>query len=285
MALALAILVLLVMWPEHAFAWGPVTHLIHGSRVLETVSTLPASLQEILAGHRLAYLYGCIAPDIMHAKRYTRSVYTHCHCWDVGWQVVEAAKTDRQQAFAHGYLSHLAGDVHSHNHFVPVRLVTSFEAVGRRHLYWEARFDAAQAGEPWQLLRSVLDHPPHDLDELVERVVERTLFSFRTNKRIFNSVLLLQQLEQWQQLVREVNKRSRFTIQPTEVDHFNDACVASIVDLLGEGRASACQTADPTGEDALARAGRLRRKLRSLRRQGELPATIVTELSSLKTGA
>ena len=35
--------------------------------------------------------------------------------------------------FAYGYLSHLAADVYSHNHFVPVQLVTSFEARTLRH--------------------------------------------------------------------------------------------------------------------------------------------------------
>jgi len=34
-----------------------------------------------------------------------------------------------------------AGDVYSHNQYVPVQLVTSFEARTLRHIYWEARFD------------------------------------------------------------------------------------------------------------------------------------------------
>ena len=79
-------------WPSEAHAWGPVTHLVHGSRILENLSSLAPALQEIVGRHRLTYLYGCIAADIMHAKKYTRSLYTHCHCWPVGWQIVEAAR-------------------------------------------------------------------------------------------------------------------------------------------------------------------------------------------------
>ena len=136
MWVALAALVVLC-WPGDAFAWGPVTHLVHGSQVLDSISTVGTALQEILREHRFAYLYGCIAADIVQAKRYTRSMYTHCHCWPVGWQIVRAASTEREQAFAYGYLSHLAGDVYSHNQYVPVQMVVSFEARGTRHIYWD----------------------------------------------------------------------------------------------------------------------------------------------------
>lgn len=282
MLLALVTIVTMVLlWPEHAYAWGPVTHLVQGSRVLESLSTVPMWLQELLAAHRSAYLYGCIAPDIMHAKRYTRTVYTHCHCWRVGWQVVAAAQSDRERAFAHGYLSHLVGDVHSHNHFVPIRLVRTYDRIGLGHLYWEARFDAAQEGAPWQLVRSVLSRRTDDLDDLVERTVERTLFSFRTNKRIFSSLLLLQQLDRWQRLVREVGRRSRHRIHPDDVERFNGTCVAAIHDLLQHGTESASQLADPTGADALRKATRLRRKLRALRRRGALPIDISREIAAL----
>ena len=129
--------------------------------------TLAASLRpfkKCSARHRYPYLYGCIAADIIQAKKYTRSLYTHCHCWPVGWQIVEAARTEREEAFAYGYLSHLAGDVFSHNHFVPVQLIVSFEARALRHVYWEARFDAAQRRDRWRLIRSVLDHRYADCD-------------------------------------------------------------------------------------------------------------------------
>src|SRR5262245_27545494 len=265
---------LLLCWPGEAHAWGPVTHLVHGSQVLENLSSLSPALQEILGKARLQYLYGNIAADIMHAKRYTRSLYTHCHCWPVGWQVVESARTEREEAFAWGYLSHLAADVHSHNNFVPVQLVVSFEARTLRHLYWEARFDAAQRRDRWRLIRSVLTHRFSDCDRLVERVVERTLFSFRTNKRIFDSVMALQQAEQWQLMVRGLGARSRYPLPATEVDRFNGLCTVAIEDLLRRGRRSACQAADPTGREVLARAAALRRKLRSLKRRGDIPESV-----------
>src|SRR5579885_2538277 len=256
-------LLLVVLWPGEAHAWGPVTHLVHGSQMLANVSILAPALQEILREHRKAYLYGCVAADIVQAKKYTRNLYTHCHCWPVGWQIAGAATTEREQAFAWGYLSHLAGDVYSHNHFVPVQLVVSYQARTLRHIYWEARFDAAQERDRWRLLRSVLDDRYTDCDRLVERVVERTLFSFRTNKRIFDSVMALQRLEQWQAMMRHLGARSRYPLAAGEVERFNALCVSAIEDLLLRGRESACQQADPTGREALARAERLRRRRRA----------------------
>jgi hypothetical protein len=280
----LVVLVALV-WPAEAFAWGPVTHLVHGSQVLADLSTLAPPLQEILRTHRLAYLYGCVAADIIQAKKYTRSLYTHCHCWPVGWQIVESARNERQEAFAWGYVSHLAADVFSHNHYVPVQLIVSYPARTLGHLYWEARFDAAQRRDRWRLLRSVLQHRFDDCDALVERVVERTLFSFRTNKRIFSSVMALQQLHQWQEMVRRLGARSRYPLPAAAIERFNTLCVDSIGELLVRGRQSACQHADPTGHDALARAERLRRKLRTLGRRGAVNERIAAELKALQPAA
>jgi hypothetical protein len=280
-----AVALLLLAWPGDAHAWGPVTHLVHGSQVLDTLSILGPALQEMLREHRLAYLYGCVAADITQAKKYTRGMYTHCHCWPVGWQIVEAARTEREQAFAYGYLSHLAGDVYSHNQFVPIQLVVSYPARALKHIYWEARFDAAQARDRWRLLREVFEHRYPDCDRLVERVVERTLFSFRTNKRIFDSVMALQRFEQWQRMVRRLSERSRYPLPASEVDRFNGVCVAAVQELLCRGKRSRCQHADPTGHAALARAEVLRRKLRALKRRGQLTEAIAAEVRALTPAA
>jgi Zinc dependent phospholipase C len=284
MWLGLVAIVVLV-WPSDALAWGPVTHLVHGTQVLDSLSILAPALQQILGENRLAYLYGCVAADIVVAKKYTRSLYTHCHCWPVGWQIAESARGEREQAFAYGYLSHLAGDVYSHNHFVPVQLVVSYQARTLRHIYWEARFDAAQSRDRWRLIRSVLEHRYPECDRLVERVVERTLFSFRTNKRIFNSVMALQQFDQWQHMIRRLSARSRYPLPASEIERFNALCIGAIQELLAHGRASGCQHADPTGREAIGRAEALRRKLRELKRRGQMTDAIVAELQALTPAA
>src|SRR6266446_2261945 len=90
---------IVLLAPVHAWAWGPITHLVHGSEMLENLTILSVALQRLLRRHRLAYLYGCVGADITQAKKYTRALQAHCHSWQVGWAVLERAQTDTQRAF------------------------------------------------------------------------------------------------------------------------------------------------------------------------------------------
>ena len=67
MLLAALIAIMAIFWPTAAHAWGPVTHLVHGSTILDQVEMLAPAIQEMLRTHRLAYLYGCVAADIIQA--------------------------------------------------------------------------------------------------------------------------------------------------------------------------------------------------------------------------
>jgi hypothetical protein len=265
-AAAAALCVLLL--PADAWAWGPVTHVWYGAEAIRDPTNLPAALQRLLLDARWAYLYGCLAPDIIQAKRYATSIYDHCHSWRVGWRILGAASGDVERAFAYGYLSHLAADVYSHNHFVPTQLITSFPSRLRRHVYWEARFDAQFASAERRLLEEVVDRRDPRCDALVERVVDRTLFSFGTNRRIFHSVIALQQFDRWQEAIRRLTARSRFSLPTSEIERYKRICVAGIRDLLIEGEQSVTLRHDPTGHENIDRAKAIRRKMRMLRRRG-----------------
>jgi hypothetical protein len=267
--------------PSDALAWGPITHLVHGWEITENPSILSTALQELLATHRLAYLYGCIGADITQARRYARSLYSHCHHWSVGFKVLSAARTEEERAFAYGYLSHLAADVYSHNHYVPTQLVVSFPARALGHVYWEARFDALQDRRRWSLPRRVLTRVYPDCDALVEREVERTLFSFRTSKRIFDSVMSLHQYDRWYRLMMRVSQRSRYRLSKPILADYNTQCVAAIADVLMRGDRAACTAFDPTGHEALTRATRISRQLRALRRRGRITSRIRAALAAL----
>ena len=271
--------------PDAALAWGPVTHLAHGSRVLADLSQFPEALQQLLGAHRWAYLYGCVAADIIQAKRYSGSVYTHCHNWRVGWKVLAEARGGVEQAFAWGYLSHLAADVYSHNFFLPIQMITSFPSRVHRHFYWEARFEAQMPDADRRLLRAVVAHRPEGCEALVERIVERTLFSFRTNRRIFRAVVALQHLERWQSVLRRLTARSRFELPPREVQRYVRLCVDAIRDLLEHGDQATVLQHDPNGHESLAQAREVRRKLRELRRRNVPVDDLRRRYLDLFTGA
>ena len=108
--LFMAMVGLLILYPADAMAWGPVSHIVHGSTILGDLSALPTAVRTALAAHPEHYLYGCVGADIIQAKAYTRSVATHCHRWPVAWTLVDAAKSRPQRAFAWGYMTHLGAE-------------------------------------------------------------------------------------------------------------------------------------------------------------------------------
>ncbi len=247
--------------------------------MLANITSLPAELQAVLSAHQDRYLYGCIGADIVQAKFYTKNIATHCHRWTVAWKFVDRARTEGQRAFAWGYMTHLAADIISHNHFVPSNLLRSFDKRTMGHAYWEARADSVQRRRHWHLVREVLSEDYPDCDRLVENIVEHTLFSFKTNKRIFDSMMAVSKLERWQALVKGLTGHSRLPLSRHSVDRYNQACLRSALDLLAHGRASFTQQRDPTGKELLGRAIALRRRLRTLKRQRRLPSGTARELA------
>ena len=276
-----AAIFVVLLAPTPASAWGPITHLAHGSTVLENLTILGMALQQLLRRHRLAYLYGCVGADITQAKKYTRAQQAHCHSWPVGWAILERAETDTQRAFAYGYLTHLAGDVYSHNHFVPTQLIVSFRARTLRHIYWEARFDSLQDPDVRDIIRELRMHRFPECDALVKSVVSRTLFSFGTDKRIFNSFIAVHDLTQWHRIMQRLHVYSRYALPVGVHTRYNAACHASITDLLQHGKRADCQAADPTGLEALALAKAVRRTLKALERRGHLSPRLERELAAL----
>jgi hypothetical protein len=271
----------LLLLPDSAAAWGPISHLAHGSEVLKSLNTLNSGLQQLLAAESLAYLYGCVGADITMAKRFTPREQAHCHSWEVGWQVLAAASSDRERAFAFGYLTHLGADVFSHNHFVPTQLIVSFRARTLRHLYWEARFDSMQAAEYRTVLRQLRRHAFPDCNDLIRRVVARTIVPFQTGKQIFDSVLAFHDWDNWHLLMRNVSIRSRYLLPDGIVGRYNAVCIHHATDVLQRGRQARCQAADPSGLEALTMAKGVRRTLKQLQRRGAVSDEIEQQLHAL----
>ncbi len=273
MVILIAAIVVLLL-PSDAVAWGPVTHIVHGTTVLTKLADLPKVLQELLSANAGGYLYGCIGADIIQAKAYTKSLVTHCHSWPVAWNLVKRAESEREQAFAWGYMTHLAADILAHNHFVPSSLLRSFDAPTLGHAYWEARADSLQGKAYPDKVKEILRDDYEDCDALVERAIDHTLFSFKTNKRIFDSLMGLSKLEQWQRFVRTVGYRSRFPLAVETVDRYNAACCAAALDVMVHAHESYTQRQDATGREVLRRSSVLGRKLRLLKRSGRLTTEI-----------
>ena len=150
-----------------------------------------------------------------------------------------------------------------------------------RHVYWEARFDVLQPNPPRAVIRELRDHEFPACDRLVEEVVARTLFSFKMDKRIFDSFIAVHDLDQWHRIIARISQRSRHAFPLELVEQYNAACGASIVDLFQQARDAACQRADPTGFRALEQAKRVRTTLRTLMRRGRITQGLEARLIAM----
>lgn len=255
--------------PTEAWAWGLGVHLQVGSWVLDNLHQLPGQLQTLLAAYQHDYLYGCISADITLGKKHTH-YRKHCHSWRMGKKVLQAARTDAQKACAWGYLSHLAADCIAHSYFVPYKLMRTYNTVLLKHAYWEMRFEAHVEPQIWPLARIVARKNFSDNDAMMRSVLSDTIFSFGTNKRIFNSLLLLSRLQQWQKMLRSLSETSKWTISSTDQEEYLGLVRDATMSILNDLESSPYLHADPTGERALAAAGMIRKNLHLLWLDGKI---------------
>ena len=268
-SLLLILVAAIVAMPAHAHAWGGGTHLQVGLSVLENLDLIPAGIAAILAANPRDYLYGCIAADIIVGKKYTHYLL-NCHRWGIGRKVLEAARTDSERACAYGYVSHLAADAISHNYYVPYKVMRSFASVTMKHTYWEMRFETFVDKQAWEEARAVCRSDQRANDVMLRSVLTATLFSFGTNKRIFNSIMLLSRLERWQRIMHTLSSNSRYVLADSDRDEYLRLTKAAVFDYLQHPEGAEVMRLDPTGERALAMAEAFRKNLRLLYKSGRL---------------
>jgi hypothetical protein len=264
---------------DQALAWGPATHVGLGSSLLSQLAVLPAAVAAILARNRIAYLYGCIAADIVFAKRLSR-VKQFCHHWSTAFRLLDSARDERAKAFSYGYLSHLAADTVAHGKYVPRQVVVSGCSVGFGHFYWELRADATEDPAAWRLLKRVLrnDHSDHHL-ALASHITD-TFLSYDLNRLLFDRMNALTVRRGFRRTIDVWNRCSRWYLSPELVAGYRSECLDRILSILSVGQRSALVHEDPNGTSALMQLSVQRRELRRLKRRGLPIRRRVEEASS-----
>lgn len=270
MASTLFFIIILLLIPTEALAWGIGVHLQLGSQTLQALSRLPSLLQPLLSNYPYDFLYGFISADITLGKKYTHYL-KHCHSWRIGQQILAAAKTESQRACAYGYLGHLAADTVAHSYMVPYKMVRTFNTVMLKHLYWEMRFESRVAPDIWQLARTIARKDFRANDAMMSSVLSRTIFSFSTNKRLFNSILLLSRLQRWQKMLQSIGEQSKYTLEEENQEGYLVLSQQATESILTDMERSPFWKADPAGERALYTADIIRKNLNLLWQDGKLP--------------
>ncbi len=273
----LSLVLMGLLFPGEAFAWGIGVHLRLGSELLNSLHLLPREVALLLAAYPYDYLYGCISADITLGKKYTHYL-KHCHSWRMGKKIFDAAQTDGQKACAYGYLAHLAADSVAHSYMIPYKMLWSFNTRLLKHAYWEMRFEALVETRHWQLGTALSRRDFSSNDRMMSALLADTLFSFTTNKRLFNSLLLLNRLRAWQQGLKRFGSISRWTLKEENQSEYFDLSIQAIRGILCQMEDSEFWRSDPTGERALSASKMVRRNMKTLWSEGKLSGHEVQEI-------
>ena len=256
--LCVVAVLLVALVPSDGWAWSPGTHIFLGQSVLANLALLPGAVAELLAAYPIDFLYGSIAADTSFAKKYV-PVGRHSHAWHVGQEIADLAGSAPLRAFGLGYLAHLAADVVAHNFFVPRQLVVTSSTLALGHSYWEARFDMHVGERYARTAREVILHDHRDNDEHLDRIISPTIFSVRTNRRLFRGMVQLTDLTGWTRVVQLAAEASRWDLSGPAVEQNLEVSFDYVMDLLIWGDKARARRSDPSGADALAAAKRMRR--------------------------
>jgi len=251
-------LLLVALTPHDAWAWSPGTHIFLGQTVLANLPVLPGHIAELLAAHPLDFLYGSIAADTSFAKKYV-PVGRHSHAWHVGQEIYELAGSAPLRAFGLGYLAHLAADVVAHNFYVPRQLVVTSSSKALGHSYWEARFDMHVGETHARTARELIQRDHGASDEHLDRILSPTIFSVRTNRRLFRGMVQLTDMTSWIRVVQLAADASRWDLADRLVERNMQTAYDYVMDLFIAGDAAVARRSDPSGSDALGAAKRMRR--------------------------
>ncbi|NOT32393.1 MAG: zinc dependent phospholipase C family protein [Planctomycetes bacterium] len=222
------LLLLSLLFVALVFGWGPGNHLEFSLRVLRARRKLAPGAAALLRDERSAFLYGNIAADLINFKGYGGH-YNHCHRWTIVSEMRARAASRAEEAFALGYLAHLAADTIAHNHYVPYHLARYARSKGLGHLYWEMRADGFVPENHWRVVTALKQDRTLDaLDQLVNQGVPKKALSMRTNKLLFNHVLLISERDQWRRGVARLHGMSSAPLEPAFLERFRSAAVGRI---------------------------------------------------------
>jgi hypothetical protein len=216
----------------------------------------------------MAFLYGNLAADIINIKNFGGH-YNHCHRWTIVRDFQDTGKSPAVQAFAMGYLAHLAADTIAHNHYVPYHLARYARHRGLGHLYWEMSADRFVPDSRWDLVTKLKADSGLDLlDDLVNQAVPKKALSMKANKMLFNHVLLISERETWRRGMAKIQPIGKVRLSRGFLDLFRKAATDRIRLAFTARGLKRLEHIDTNGKAAQKEAMRIRKVLVKRHRPG-----------------
>jgi hypothetical protein len=229
----------ILLMPSLADAWGPLTHVYLGHQVFDIgASLIPAGIYSVLKKYRNDFLYGNLSADIILGRRF-QGFEKNSHNWHVAWNLLQASHTERQKAFAYGYLMHLCADTVVHN-LKPRRFPFS-------HSLLEVKSDSIIDKKYRRVLKNLDKYMQKKNDVFLESKLESLIFSFKTNKRIFKGFLVLSRLPNYTPVSNFIDNRFPYEITVGDIYKFQEESLKRMLELLNNGMDSKVLKKHPLG--------------------------------------
>jgi hypothetical protein len=238
--LKLLLLIVFLLLPTMAFAWGPLTHVYLGNELLSLGALIPAGILKIIRKHRKDFLYGTLMADLVVGKKYVPE-HKNSHNWDFVFELLKAAETKQQKAFVYGYMSHLAADTVAHT-------IYTAEKKNIGHTLLELKADCIIDKKYWSQAIAIDKETQLRNDLFLEHSLNRFLFSFKTNKRILKGMVYLSVLNR--EKIADFIDRNLITSMPMResIEKLHQESLDKIIDLFQHLDKSEVVNIDPCGK-------------------------------------
>jgi hypothetical protein len=248
-----AVFVLQMVFADNAFAWGPAIHTVISCSILDGLKNILPDIAGILKQYPLEYIYGNLAADFFIGKGNKRKE-GHSHNWEAGFNILGEADSEREAAYAYGFLSHLAADVVAHNYFVPDLIYRFIMLKKLGHFYSEAVADKAAGSFYLKMAADVLSIKHPECDKMLKAAVLANSNGLKAKRHIFTqSVRVSDYLYESPQFTFVYN-HLRYKIPADYIESMITLSYKLVKDLLSNTGSSKCLSHDPIGEDNLRKA-------------------------------
>lgn len=250
MAVLAAFILISLILPAAALAWGPGVHMITGNWVLQNLAALPPDVAEALMRYPGQYLHGSLAADIFIGKG-SKAREGHSHNWQSGFSLLERANNLRRRAYAFGYLSHLAADTVAHNIYVPGTFRTAPGSGRLAHVYIEMQADSSLN---WDCVdaRGVFNEAGSLASERILReTISQNNWKYWIKKHIYKRSITFGHSRTLRRSLAFVDRLFPGSERLEMLDYMLTLSTRGIVSVLSDLDKSPVLALDPIGADAL----------------------------------
>ncbi len=251
LAVFLFFVLLALMLPSNAMAWGPGAHMVTGNWVLQNIYALPPQVAEALLRYPGQFLHGSLSPDIFIGKGSVQKS-GHSHNWESGFDILAKANNLRRQAYAYGYLAHLAADTVAHNVYVPGTFRTAPGGGKLAHVYIETQADRYIKWDSADALGVLHEAGSKASERILKDALPHKAWKFWLKKHVYEYSIAIGGSKAWRVSMSALDKFFPKKQRLAMLDHMLTLSARAIVSLLADTTGSPVLTLDPIGAHALA---------------------------------